>query len=102
MSLGLDTSVLLRLLVGEPVALATKAQNRLVEAHHIRQAVIISDLVIAEAYHALKHHYGFEPAEIRQEILRRLGTWPSGVGTQIAMTSASMPILFTQNSSGYR
>lgn len=72
MTLGLDTSVLVRLLIGEPAPLATKAQERLLEAHRVRQAVIVSDLVIAETYHALKHHYDLEPSEIRQALLAML------------------------------
>lgn len=72
MTLGLDTSVLVRLLVGEPALLATKAQERLLEAHRVRQAVIVSDLVIAEAYHALKHHYDLDPGDIRQALLGML------------------------------
>ncbi len=72
MTLGLDTSVLVRLLVGEPAPLAAKAQERLLAAHRVRQAVIVSDLVIAEAYHALKHHYDLEPSDIRQALLAML------------------------------
>lgn len=72
MTIGLDTSVLVRLLIGEPTALATKAQERLQKAHRVRQAVIVSDLVIAEAYHALKHHYDLEPSAIRQALLAML------------------------------
>lgn len=72
MSLGVDTSVLIRLLVGEPAALAAKATERLLEAHRLRQAVIASDLVIAEAYHALKYHYEVDPAEIRRVLLAML------------------------------
>ena len=74
MTIGLDTSVLVRLLIGEPTALATKAQERLQKAHRVRQVVIVivSDLVIAEAYHALKHHYDLEPCAIRQALLAML------------------------------
>lgn len=72
MSLGLDTSVVVRLLTGEPADLAAKARNRLLEAHRIRQAAMVSDLVIAEAYHALRHHYSFDPADIRRGLLAML------------------------------
>ena len=72
MSLGIDTSVLVRLLVGEPVPLAGKAKSRLLEAHRVREAVIVSDLVIAEAYHALKYHYEIAPADIRRSLLTML------------------------------
>jgi predicted nucleic-acid-binding protein len=71
-TLGLDTSVLIRLLVGEPASLATKAQERLLEAHRVRQAVIVSDLVIAETYYALKYHYDLEPNDIRQALFAML------------------------------
>ena len=72
MSLGLDTSVLVRLLIGQPADLAAKAQERLLEAHRVRQSVIVSDLVIAEAYHALRHHYGLDPVDIRRGLLAML------------------------------
>jgi len=72
MSLGLDNSVLVRLLIGEPADLAAKAQDRLLEAHRVRQSVLVSDLVIAEAYHALRHHYGLDPIEIRRGLLAML------------------------------
>jgi len=65
MSYGIDTSVLVRLLVGEPAAVATKVRERLLELHRLRQPVIASDLVIAEAYVALKYHYAIEPDAIR-------------------------------------
>ena len=38
----------------------------------VRQTVIVSDLVIAEAYHALKHHYDLEPSHIRHALLAML------------------------------
>lgn len=65
MSYGIDTSILVRLLVGEPAAVATKVRKRLLELHRLRQPVIASDLVIAEGYVALKYHYDVEPAAIR-------------------------------------
>ncbi len=72
MSLGLDTSVLVRLLIGQPADLAAKAQERLLEAHRVRQSVIVSDLAIAEAYHALRRHYGLDPVDIRHGLLAML------------------------------
>ncbi len=68
--IGLDTSVLVRLLIGEPIGLAEKAKTRLVEAHRQRQRVVVSDLVLAEGFHALKYHYGIEPAAIRSSMLQ--------------------------------
>ncbi len=55
MSLALDTSVVLRLLVGTPESQAELARRAVVGAS---EAVGISDLVIAESFHALRHHYG--------------------------------------------
>lgn len=56
--LGLDTSVVVRLLVGAPERLAKAARNRLERAVEAGEKVFVSDLVIAEAYFALQHHYG--------------------------------------------
>ena len=54
MSVGIDTSVLVPLLVGEPAALAAKAKARLIAAYSAGEAVVASDLVIAETWHALR------------------------------------------------
>lgn len=54
---GLDTSVVLRLLVGEPVAQAEAAADALSRAKHDGIAVIVSDLVAMEAYFALQAAY---------------------------------------------
>lgn len=89
MSLGIDTSVLVRLLIGEPIPLATKARDRLLEAHRAREAVIVSDLVIAEAYHALKFHYELDPADIRRALLAML---TSGL-VQAETGSAALAVL---------
>ena len=70
MTLGLDTSVVVRLLVGVPEAQATAARRRLERAVEERDAVLVSDLVVAEAYHALQRHYGIPKAEARS-LLRR-------------------------------
>ncbi len=72
MSYGLDTSVLVRLLVGEPAALAAKARERLLLAHRLRQVVVASDSVVAEAWYALKLHYELDPAEVRAAVLAML------------------------------
>jgi predicted nucleic acid-binding protein len=63
--LGLDTSVVVRLLVGLPEALAQAAQRRLERAVETGERVLVSDLVVAEAYFALQHHYGVPKARAR-------------------------------------
>ncbi len=72
MSFGVDTSVLVRLLVGEPAAAASRAKERLLEVHRLRQPVYVSDMVIAEAYNALKFHYGSASEDIRSSLLAML------------------------------
>jgi predicted nucleic acid-binding protein len=52
---GLDTSVTVRLLVGEPAAQAEAARRALSESAEL--GVVVSDLVIGESYFALRHHY---------------------------------------------
>ncbi|WP_396202077.1 PIN domain-containing protein [Gemmatimonas sp.] len=54
MSIGLDTSVVLRLLTGVPAKQADAARTMLGAS---RDAICISDLVISETYFALRHHY---------------------------------------------
>jgi predicted nucleic acid-binding protein len=55
--IGIDTSVIVRLLVGEPAGQAAAAR-RLVEARASGgMTVAVSDLAVGEAYFALRHHY---------------------------------------------
>ena len=55
MTRGLDPSVVVRLLVGEPVDQALTAQGAIEGAP--RGSIVVSDLVIGESYFALRHHY---------------------------------------------
>jgi len=62
-SVGLDTSVVVRLLVGEPPEQAAAAW-RLVDEHAgTREPVRIADLVVAETFFVLQHHYRVPTAE---------------------------------------
>jgi predicted nucleic acid-binding protein len=69
-AIGLDTSVVVRLLVGEPVTQADAARRRLTAAFESGELVLVSDLVAAETYHALHYHYAVPKAEARA-LLRR-------------------------------
>ena len=60
MSLGLDTSVVLRLLTGAPATQADAARAMLAAS---RDTICISDLVISETYVALRHHYAVPHAD---------------------------------------
>ena len=68
--IGLDTSVVVRLLVGIPESQARAARRRLERAVEASEPVVASDLVVAETYYALQHHYAVPKAEARA-ILRR-------------------------------
>ncbi len=68
MSLGLDTSVVLRLLIGEPEHQARSALRHLEDARRAHKQIFVSDLVVSECYFALQHHYGVP----KQKALRTL------------------------------
>lgn len=72
MSFGVDTSVLVRLLVGEPASLVALVRERLLAAFRSAEPVQASDVVIAEAYYALKYHYESDPAAIRAALFSML------------------------------
>jgi predicted nucleic-acid-binding protein len=63
MNVGLDTSVVLRLLIGQPEIQAARAVAFLDELHRKKIVPIVSDLVVAEVYFALQHHYGIAKVE---------------------------------------
>ena len=72
--MGLDSSVVLRLLVGEPESQARAALRWLREARSAGLKPVVCDLVAGEVYFALQHHYGVSKAEA----LRRLSQFLSG------------------------
>jgi len=55
---GLDTSVVLRMLTGEPADQAVRAAEFLDDLFQRGEQAAVSDMVVAEAYFALQHHYG--------------------------------------------
>lgn len=61
--IGLDTSVLVRLIVGEPANQCASARELLESALERSEPVLISDLVVGETYYALQHHYGIPKRE---------------------------------------
>jgi predicted nucleic-acid-binding protein len=54
---GLDTTVVVRLLIGKPEDLAAVALNYVLGRTQAGDRVVVSDWVIAEAYYALQYHY---------------------------------------------
>ncbi len=58
MKVGLDTSVVVRLLTGEPVELAERALAAVTRITSTEGCLVaVSDLVVAETYYALQFHY---------------------------------------------
>jgi predicted nucleic acid-binding protein len=83
---GLDTSVVVRLLVGEPAAQA-KAARRLLDT---AGPAAVSDLVVGEAYFALRHHYRVPHAEALRALRALLGdAWieTAGVAREVLTTA---------------
>lgn len=71
MKVGLDTSVVLRLLVGAPKDQWQRAIDLLEALARKGDEPVVSDLVVAETYFALQHHYGVPKNEALQ-VLRRM------------------------------
>ena len=57
MTYGLDTSIVLRILTGEPEKLALQAGHRVAALVENGASLVVSDLVAAETYYALQFHY---------------------------------------------
>lgn len=72
MAIGLDTSVVVPLLVGLPEAQALAARHRLERAAIENEPVFVADLVVAEAYFALQHHYRVPKGQARALLSRFL------------------------------
>ena len=73
---GLDTSVVLRLIVGEPEDLAERAARFLSEVVEAGDSLIVSDLVLCETYFALHTHYGVPKREAIKVLAQMLTEGP--------------------------
>jgi predicted nucleic-acid-binding protein len=61
-NVGLDTSVLLRLMVGQPEKLTEAAIRFLDEIGKAGHQAVVSDLVVAGTYFSAQYHYGVSKA----------------------------------------
>ncbi|MDD5678777.1 MAG: PIN domain-containing protein [Kiritimatiellae bacterium] len=96
MKVGLDTSVVLRLLTGEPETQARRALEEVQELMGNGAALLVSDLVVAEVYFALQYHYGVPKAESLRLIAKFLAD--SGVkALGVASTVFMVPNLASAN-----
>ena len=80
MKAGLDTSIVVRLLTGDPAPLAHEAMAYVAERRRAGDVTLVSDWVLAETYHALQHHYGAPKGEVL-DALRRFLASPGIEGT---------------------
>lgn len=92
MALALDTSVVVRLLVAEPEAQFRAARERLQRAHAEAEDVLVTDLVVTEAYFALRHHYEVPDPEVRARLRQLLESGvvlssPAGLAEVVGETS---------------
>ena len=74
MLLGLDTSVVLRLLLGTPERQSRLALEAIRSAKTEGHQVVCADLAIAESYFALQTHYGVPEPEARRQLLAMLSS----------------------------
>jgi predicted nucleic acid-binding protein len=97
MTVGLDTSIVLRLLTGEPAPLATASWTFVSQQ---RSPVTVCDLVVAEAYHALQQHYRISASDAASA-LRHLLSDPrimsSGVAGQVL---GALPATLSRSDAG--
>ena len=74
MKVGFDTSVVLRLLVGEPISQAKAAVKYFQELREKGCRILVSDLVVTETYFALQHHYQTPKSEALAQLKTFLST----------------------------
>ena len=71
-AVGLDTSVVVRLLIGEPAPQAERALAVLQQFAAQGGRALVSDMVVVEAYSALYAHYAVPKKKARAALLRLL------------------------------
>lgn len=73
-AVGIDTCVVLRLLIGEPERQAEAARQFVERCHYTGVDVCVSDMVVAEVCHALIYHYGVPKREAARVLGEFLGS----------------------------
>ena len=70
---GIDTSVFVRLLAGQPAAEYQTTVKRLTEIRASQpEHITVANIVIAEAYAVLQHHYGLSKTDTGSAMLAAL------------------------------
>lgn len=91
-SYGIDTSVLVRLVTGEPPTEFTRCMERLNALKEAGLGILVSNQVIGEAYITVQHHYDLTEPEARAallDIFQRGLVWPLNGSDIIAMLEVS-------------
>lgn len=70
--IGIDTSVLVRLITGEPPDAFARCVERLSDLALSGAEIFASNQVIGEAYIAVQHHYHVSESDARSEISKAL------------------------------
>jgi predicted nucleic-acid-binding protein len=87
---ALDTSVVMRLLTGQPLDLDTLARHYMAETERAGAKVFVSNLVVMEAYYACQHHYGM-PKQAVLDGLAKLVSLTTFVVHPLLIEILSMP-----------
>lgn len=96
MNYGVDTSVLLRVLTGQPADLAQKVRERLTVLWRSGVKCHVCDVVLSEAYYALQHSYGISKEKAIQA-LKKLSENPGFKFSDAACTTLKTPNLAKAN-----
>ena len=70
--IGIDTSILVRLITGQPPDLYSYCVERLYDLAVDGATIVASNQVIGEAYVTVQHHYGVSKADARAELFNTL------------------------------
>ena len=84
MTFGLDTSVVLRLLTGQPQEQASRTLARYQEGIANGDSFCVSDIVASEVCYAIQHHYG----KTNEEALSALKGFSAGEGISFSQNFA--------------
>lgn len=93
-AVGIDTCVVLRLLVGEPDDQAVRARAFVEECYYDGIKVCVSDMVVAEVYHALIYHYEVPKLKVVEALREFLGS------PMIMATGHAMPVVMSYSGTG--
>jgi len=69
-NLALDTNILVRLMTGLSPEAAAVARVRLDKLRNSGDTALVSDLVVSEAFHVLRHHYAVPSASAVEALLQ--------------------------------